>query len=203
MYDEPSGRQKVRFVSSVSALYALTLLFGWYILQPVIQFSHAEPVAVTRAEQKPHLPARPAKVVISGRPIRVVIPNSNIDLPVDEGYYNEADHSWTLSGYHAQFAMMSTVANDTAGNTFIYGHNNNYVFGALRHVTPAVGANALLYTDNGHIFSYRFRDARSLTPDDTSVLDYQGPPLLTIQTCTGSVDEWRTLYTFTFERVVQ
>ncbi len=202
MDNGPTALQRVRFAGSVSTLYVLTLLFGWYVLHPVQYLAHTEPISLTRTQQTPHLPAA-VKVVISGKPIRIVIPDSGIDLPVDEGYYNDADHSWTLSGYHAQFAMMSTAANDSGGDTFIYGHNNNNVFGALRHNTPAAGASALLYTDNGHIFAYRFDNARSLTPDDTSVLHYNGPPKLTIQTCTGSIDEWRTLFTFNFEKVMQ
>lgn len=203
MNDEPNGFKKVRYYSSVSTIYVLTLLFGWYALRPVVVLSHSRPVALTRVQQTPHLPTVPAKVVIAGKPVRIVIPDSGVDLPVDEGYYNDTDHSWTLSGYHAQFAMISTQANDSAGNTFIYGHNNNHVFGPLRHVTPTKNAVALIYTDNGHLFSYKFHSVISLNPDDVSVLDYKGPPLLTIQTCTGSVDEWRTLFNFTFDKVVQ
>jgi hypothetical protein len=139
--------------------------------------------------------SRPA---ISGRPVRIVIPASGVDLPVDPGYYNVATGEWTLSGYHAQFAMMSSLANDQGGDTFIYGHNNNYVFGALRHHTPLPDATALVYTDNGHVFTYSFISSSSFVPTDTSVFTYSGPPMLTIQTCTGGLNEWRTMYKFRF-----
>lgn len=203
MYDEPFGLQKVRLASSVSIVYVLTLLFGWYVLHPVTYPADIRPVSLTRSAQKPLPAAAPAKAVISGKPVRIVIPDSGIDLPVDEGYYNSAERSWTLSGYHAHFAMVSSPANDAGGDTFIYGHNNNYVFGPLRHAAPEPGATALLYTDNGHVFSYSFQSSVSLNPDDTLILDYKGPPILTIQTCTGSVDEWRTFFKFKFEKVVQ
>jgi sortase (surface protein transpeptidase) len=98
--------------------------------------------------------------------------------------------------------MISAVANNTSGDTFIYGHNNDYVFGAFRHITPTPGATAFVYTANGHIFDYTFDSSLNLSPDDTSILTYQGPPVLTIQTCTGSVNEWRTMYRFNFDKVV-
>ncbi len=204
MQHEPSVFKKVRYFSSVSTIYALTLLFGLYAIHPAPYLRHTRPISLTRAQQIPHSPAAPvAKIVISGKPVRIVVADSGVDLPVDEGYYNTADNSWTLSGYHAQFAMVSTLANNSSGDTFIYGHNNNSVFGPLRHVTPTSGATALLYTDNGHVFSYKFQSVISLNPDDVSVLNYEGPPVLTIQTCTGSIDEWRTLFKFNFDKVVQ
>lgn len=195
--------QKFRFYFSSGVIYAVTLAFGWYVLRPLPSLSHTHTIALTRSAQKPFVPVKPQVVTISGRPIRIVIPGSSLDLTVDPGYYNSDTGEWTLSGYHAQFAMSSTLANDQGGETFIYGHNNNYVFGALRHNTPAVGAEAFIYTDNGHIFAYKFTDAKSVQPDDVSVLNYAGAPILVIQTCTGSLNEWRTMYHFDFERVVQ
>ena len=200
MPNEVSNFQKVRFASSVSVMYALTLLFGWYAVRPVSALGHSRSVAFKHAVVAPHVPTKP---VIAGLPVRIVIPDSGVDLPVDPGYYDAASNSWTLSGLRAQFATISSQANDATGDTFIYGHNNNSVFGALRHVTPAVGAQALIYTDNGHVFSYKFQSVVSLTPDDTSVLEYNGPPIMTIQTCTGSVDEWRTLFKFNFDKALQ
>lgn len=196
--------EKVRYYSSVGAVYSLTLLFAFYAFLPFFHQASLLDIRLTRAAQKPYSPP-PAHSTeeIAGRPVRIVIPASNVDLPVDEGYYDSSSNSWTLSGYHAQFAMISTLANNVAGDTFIYGHNNNYVFGALRHVMPAVDARALIYTDNGHIFVYKFQKSFSLAPSDTSVLSYSGPPIMTIQTCTGSINEWRTMYRFDFVKVLQ
>jgi sortase (surface protein transpeptidase) len=188
------------FYAKFAVIYAATLAFAWYALVPARPMPAERPVALVK--QQPVAPVQ-QKPVISGRPVRIVIPGSGVDLPVDPGYYNQADGTWTLSGYHAQYATISTPANDSSGNTFIYGHNNNYVFGALRHNTPAVGATALLYTDNNHIFAYSFQWATSVGPDDTAILSYSGPSVMTIQTCTGSMNELRTFYRFGFTRVVQ
>ena len=99
--------------------------------------------------------------------------------------------------------MFSSLANNAGGDTFIYGHNNDFVFGALRHNTPQPNALALIYTDNGHIFSYSFQSVTSVAPNDVSALDYRGRPIMTIQTCTGSLNEWRTMYKFDFVGVLQ
>ena len=197
-----SRLKKVRFYAKVTVLYLITLAFIGYVIYPVPSLANSHRVSyLSKAAQKPHRPQAPK--VISGLPVRIVIPSAPIDLPVDPGYYDSSDGSWTLSGYHAQFAMISTLANNVSGDTFIYGHNNNYVFGRLRHVTPSSGAVALIYTDNGHIFSYSFEKAVSVQPDDTSALRYYGPSRLTIQTCTGSINEWRTMFVFKFDKVIQ
>jgi LPXTG-site transpeptidase (sortase) family protein len=142
-------------------------------------------------------------VETSGQPDRITIPSEDLDLPVIPGAYDPSTDSWTLSGYKAQFATASAPANNVGGETFIYGHNNDYVFGALRHVTPSVGAEAFVYTTNGHEFAYSFQKTWSVGPYDVSTLHYQGPPILLIQTCTGSFNELRTMYLFNFEKVVQ
>jgi sortase (surface protein transpeptidase) len=195
--------EKARFYVNLAAVYLLTITFALYVLQPWSSLSHTRTVAYTKAAQQPHVPSAPHVHVVAGRPVRIVIPADGVDLPVDEGFYDNTNQTWTLSGYHAQFAMLSTLANNVGGETFIYGHNNDYVFGALRHHTPAVGTTVLVYTDNNHIFAYTFRSATSVGPGDTEVLDYSGPPILLVQTCTGSLNEWRTEYTFDFSKVMQ
>jgi hypothetical protein len=205
MHSEHSLLQKVRFCTNIALIYLLTMAFAWYAVRPLSTFKL---VSATNIAQKPLVPVAPDFKVISGLPDRIVIPDSSwnglvVDLPVDPGYYDAATGTWTLSGYRAQFAMFSSLANNFGGETYIYGHNNDYVFGALRHATPAVGSTALLYTTNGHIFSYSFVSASSVGPDTTSVLAYQGPPIMVIQTCTGSFNEVRTLYLYDFQKVVQ
>jgi sortase (surface protein transpeptidase) len=177
----------------------LSIAFAILCLSP----SSSTPIANLRnIVQVPLKPSSTGTIAITGRPIRLVIPGSSIDIPVDEGYYNPNDATWTLSGYHAQFDMDSTLANNITGETFIYGHNNDFVFGALRHVTPQPGALAMLYTSNGHIMEYSFQKSYSVAPNDTTVLIYDGAPNLTIQTCTGSLNEWRTMFEFQFQKVV-
>lgn len=194
-----SVKARARFYLQTGFIYLLTVAFMVAALRPAPHSVSADSVL----RSKPLIPTAQQPPPVSGKPVRIVIPDSGVDLTVDEGTYDPTTEEWSLSGYHAQFATMSSLANNRSGLTFIYGHNNNYVFGALRHVTPAPGALAQIYTDNGHIFEYAFESATSISPADTGVLDYSGPPIMTIQTCTGSLNEWRTLYKYNFVRVVQ
>jgi LPXTG-site transpeptidase (sortase) family protein len=191
-----SDSRRARYYSSVTLVYAITLLFAFVAFKPVSATHNLAsatnlPVELVEAEQQ--------QQVISGKPVRVVIADVGIDLPVDEGRYNPADSSWSLSGYHAQYAMMTPLANDNQGNTFIYGHNNKYVFGPLKKINQ--GSIAKVYTDSGKVFYYWYQSTYAVAPDNTSVLDYQGPSILTIQTCSGSWNEQRQMYVFTFDKV--
>lgn len=191
---------KVRFSISVCALYVLTIGFAWYGLQTPV--AEAAVRTVEKSSPAPTPVTKPKFNLIQGKPVRLVIKDSGIDLPVDEGRYQK-DGSWTLSDSHVQYAMLSTLANNHSGNTFIYGHGTYAVLGKLAITTPKPKSKALVYTGNGHIFSYRFDKKKDLSPTNTSIFDYDGPPILTIQTCTGFVSEYRTFFQYKFEKVVE
>lgn len=208
MTSELSLIQKVRFVSCVSIIYIATITGAWLILHPASPQDTSASALVQRTQPVTQ-PATKIPTVkpklISGQPVRIVVADAGIDLPVDEGFYHAEDKSWTLSPDRAQFAMMSAISNNVSGNTFIYGHGTDAVFGSLGAHTPAPNTQALVYTDNNHIFSYRFDNTHKLTPEDTSILGntYTGPPILTLQTCTGSFSEWRSMFQFHFEKVIR
>lgn len=186
---------KARYYSSVSVLYLATLLFVWYIFNP-LSFFRKPNLKNVSAQQiaKPSLAQ-----FTSGKPIRIVVPHANVDLPVDEGNYDSSDGSWTLSNTNAEFAMPSMPANDKQGNTLIYGHDTPRVFAPLDVVTT--GDAAVVFTDNGHKFYYIFKSAENVKPDNMNVFQYLGKPALILQTCSGNWSEWRRLYTFDFVRV--
>lgn len=194
--------QKIRFISSIGALYILTfgtiggLLYSSHLLGTPA-WAAQKPTAV---EQKSvTLPPK----VTSGTPVRIVIESAGIDLPVDEGTYNAANGSWTLSDTRAQFATMTAPANNHAGTTFIYGHGTDAVFGNIGTNHPPLGTPAYIHTDNGHIFTYTLENVRDFEPNDTSVFDdtASGAPRIIVQTCTGIFSEWRTMFTFSFKEM--
>jgi sortase (surface protein transpeptidase) len=199
MYSGSKWAVRARYALKLTAIYGITVFFGWYCFRPYHQeLTFTSLTKIANSKQ----PADQAIALISGQPVRVVMPTSAIDIPLDPGYYNPNSETWTLSGYRAQFDMNSSLANNIGGDSFIYGHNNDFVFGSLRHNTPQTGAIAYIYTSNGHIFQYSFSQVYSIGPTDTSVLFNSGPPTLTIQTCTGSLNEWRTMYVFNFDKVL-
>ena len=191
----------MRFYTASALLYLMSIAgIGFALYTPYVA---AQASAISPSAKVAIHPAEPTVPLIEGTPTRIVIPSRYVDLPLIPGTYDKATDSWTLSGYEAQFATASTPANNTGGETFVYGHNNDYVFGALRHAAPVVGAEALIYTSNGHEFAYTFEKTWSVGPYDVSTINYQGPPVLLIQTCTGSFNELRTMYLFKFEKVVR
>jgi LPXTG-site transpeptidase (sortase) family protein len=199
MHAQASRLTKVRFFASAALLYAASLAcIGFAIKQPGAAAASSVQSEISTQNLRSKTP--PADF-ISGKPVRIIIPSRHIDLPVIPGTYQAATDSWTLSGYDAQFDTASKPANNSGGLTFIYGHNNKYVFGALRHAAPDIGAEAILKSKDGRTFTYTFEKSWSVSPDDRAVLNYHGPPVMLVQTCTGSLNEWRTMYLFTFEKV--
>jgi hypothetical protein len=194
--------QKLRFISSIATIYILTI----GTITGLLYSSHlfGTPVwAVTKPVIVQHKPIKLPPKVISGKPVRIVIASSGIDLPLDEGNYDPTAGTWTLSDTHAQFAVMTAPANDHAGTTFIYGHGTDAVFGKIGSNHPATGTVAQIYTDNNHVFSYTLQTVRDMQPTDTSILNgtSSGSPQLVVQTCTGIFSEWRTMFIFAFEKV--
>lgn len=154
-------------------------------------FNHTPPQQVVA-------PAKPSAYTpvdkLSGKPIRIVIPSVGIDIAVVDGFYNQRTQTWSLSETEAQYATITPLANTVEGNTFIYGHNRPAVFKSL--LDAKAGASAMVYTDNGHQFIYKLRSWKATKPTDDSLFYYQGQPILTVQTCSGTFFQNRSLYTF-------
>lgn len=176
----------------IIVIHTFSLGMLWFMnRQPVITVA-AQPITVQQQD---------LAEAITGTPSRIVVPSLAIDLNVLPGEYNSATDSWTLSGYNAHFATMTAPANNQQGNTFIYGHNNKHVFGPLKQLKP--GAEVIVVASNGNQFTYRFESVRTVIPEDVTLFNYQGSPILTVQTCTGAWHEKRQLYQFAFVGVVQ
>ncbi|HSX34317.1 MAG TPA: sortase [Candidatus Saccharimonadales bacterium] len=141
----------------------------------------------------------PTKPVISGHPVSISIPSVNVTVPVVDGQFDAKTKEWTLGLHTAHWGVMTPQPNDTSGNTYIYGHYRPEVFAYLHNIKP--GAQAIVTTDNGYTFTYTFESSVTVDPNDTSLFSYQGPSILTVQTCSGSWFQNRTLYKFTFTSV--
>lgn len=130
----------------------------------------------------------------SGYPVRIEVVEADISVSVAKGYYNKATQKWTLSKNNAHYAVMTSRPNSVAGNTFIYGHNRSNVFSRLLKVKP--GAVAYVTTDNNQRFVYKMTRSFTTSPQDSSILNYKGAPILTLQTCSGANFQNRTLFVF-------
>ncbi len=133
---------------------------------------------------------------ISGKPIRIVLPELGIDVPVVNGYYISDKNVWYVAPAAATYAINTYPINNTKGTTLIYGHWFSYVFGPTKNIKP--GDKALVYTDNGHVFQYEFQSEVIVDPTDTQLftkLD-STKPSLKLMTCGGTWAQNRRIMTF-------
>jgi LPXTG-site transpeptidase (sortase) family protein len=190
--------------SAILLIIGLILILGGGAMLLGIVRSRETNLVVTPSASQAAKPA-PAPAVksatyISGSPTRVQIPSLNIDLPIIPGYYNAKTQQWTLTTDKVQYATITSLPNNEGGNTFLYGHYRKNVFANLHAIKE--GAETDVTTDNGHTFHYQLTGIKVVSPDDSdSVFDYQGAPILTIQTCTGLFFQNRQLFTFTLTGV--
>lgn len=151
----------------------------------------SEPVATVVRKKMPE----PALAKINlGLPTRVVVPSVGIDLIVKTGSYDPSTQNWTVDTQSAFYADRTVPVNDSNGSTLIYGHAQYGLFSRLPEISD--GATAEVYTDTGKKFSYIFQSSREVTPNDTSIFVTTGSPMLTLQTCSGPYDTFRTLVSF-------
>jgi len=184
-------------ITKYSRIFALILVIaGLAVLAPFAYFWYSDrqvaaeqtPVVVQRVDLKP--------TAVTGKPVRIAVPSLKIDLAVIDGNYDKKTGEWTLTLDKAQYATPTVQPNDQGGNTLIYGHYRPEVFAYLHLIK--LGAEAQVTTDNGYVFTYTFKSTEALNPRDTSIFTYQGPPRLTIQTCSGAYMQNRQMYYFDY-----
>lgn len=185
--------QRTIFVAGMTMLIA-GLILGYAPLKRFIGERQQVASATTIVEPPRSETVSKETLEIAGKPIHLNIAAIGFDGDIVDGTYNANDGSWTLSKDKAHFALPSTLANNKAGNTFIYGHNNRHVFAALYKLK--IGDRATVTTDNGHTFIYEYYSLTVTDPQDTSLFTYNGAPVLTLQTCSGVWYENRSLYAF-------
>jgi LPXTG-site transpeptidase (sortase) family protein len=179
----------------------LLVIFGLFMCTQ-LGLTWLERNQIANAQSTPFTPLiRPRTVgpnIIEGTPRHIVVPSLGIDAVVSDGFYDETTKEWTLSEESAFFATISNPANSYGGNTFIYGHNSYQIFGKLIDITS--GATAIVTTNNGYEFTYKYASSEAVAPTDTIVLSYSGDkPRLTLQTCSGFWHQTRQMVYFYLE----
>jgi LPXTG-site transpeptidase (sortase) family protein len=193
--------KKLSFKKIAIIISSVLVLAGSAVVLPAFYFdySHKGTAAGVNLEKASRQSKKPQNgtLLVTGHPKNISIPSVNINLPVIDGYYDSKSGEWTLTNDKAQYATPTVEPNNISGNTFIYGHALTVVFGRLTLIKP--GAEVTITTDNGYAFKYKFIETYATQPTDTSVLRYQGPPILTLQTCSGSFWQNRQMYIFSLE----
>ncbi len=192
---------KARYLGGVTTLYVVTLLLFWQIVLPIMPFR-----TKARAEQnRPQAPVAfqpidyAVPIIQYGLPSKLTLSSLNFERDISKGDYDPTSEIWNVSGRGVHYAYPSSQPNDYAGNTLLYGHNNPHTFGPLKKLQE--GDTAEVTTGNNLKFTYEFVRWDDYAPEDVSILNYEGPPQLTLLTCVGYFNEIRRLYTFKFTKV--
>jgi LPXTG-site transpeptidase (sortase) family protein len=190
-------KKRISWIIKLAILALLPIaLFGSGLFLNHLSTLQAQEIATQLA---PSAQFDPEPKVFRGKPVRVIVPRHSIDLPVIEGSFDQKTGEWTLTNDKAQFALNSSIANNQGGNTFIYGHDRPHIFRPLADLKE--GDVAEVITENNYRFVYRYRTAVTVPPTNTSIFNYTGPPVLTLQTCSGAWSQYRRLMTFDFVEV--
>lgn len=187
-----SPLQTTRFVTSLTGMYALSMLMFTLITRPAPPTIHlaANEYAI---HAEPKLAVRP-RAAIQGQPVHLSVPSVGIELPVKTGSYSVDTASWTIDHSAAFHADISLPVNENNGTTLLYAHAQSGLFDKLPRLAP--GATAIIESDSGHTFTYTYTSMTQTVPTDTSVFQSSGPPLLVLQTCAGEWSQYRDLYAF-------
>lgn len=163
--------------------------------EPAVAASN-QPAITAPAETKP---AEQNPQMKTGHPVRVEAPTVGVDMPVVDGFYDAQSNEWTLYDDKAMFGAMTSQPNDYAGQTFIYGHATDRVFGKLLNMK--IDQPVYVYTSNGYKFTYKLKETHVVSPSDTGILNYNGGPRLLLQTCVGTFSENRKFFILDYAAV--
>lgn len=179
----------------------MTLFVVWGQIAPYIN-SYFSPPPTTFNYSPPPKPITKKEIQIrSGVPARLEVANLKLSKDILPGVYDEQNNTWNVSDSGVHFAEHSSIINDFSGATLIYGHNNRFTLGRLSELSN--GDQATITTQNNYRFTYSLVSVSDNEPNNTSIFDYSGPPILVLQTCSGAFNESRRFYVFELSGVVR
>ena len=123
--------------------------------------------------------------LIKESPKKTVIPSLQIDIPVIDAEI--IDGYWETASNSASFGLGSAYPEDV-GNTVIFAHAKEGLFGNLRNVKA--GDNIYILTDSDW-YPYQVEEVKTVLPDQVEVVSPTGDRRLTLYTCTGYQDFYR------------
>lgn len=118
-------------------------------------------------------------------PIHITI-GDKISIRVEEA--TKVNGALPVSPTAANHLLTSALPGE-AGNSIIYGHNLNTVFGYL--VDAKVGDPVGIRTNDGKLHKYKITEINIVDPSQTALLSPTTTEVLTLYTCTGLLDSLR------------
>lgn len=122
-------------------------------------------------------------------PVKVLIPNSDIDLPVTPSKI--VNGYWELSETTASYGLGSGTPG-TASNTVVFAHAREELFYNLKNVK--VGDIVYVFTKDKW-YRYKVNKITQVYPNQVEVIQPTKKETLTLYTCTGYNDEKRLIVT--------
>jgi LPXTG-site transpeptidase (sortase) family protein len=174
------------------------LLVGAISIAFWTQYSHTLQVKHASAAAAVTVQGATTQNILQGKPVRILIPALSIDLPIVDGVYDTTNNVWSVSGTSANYATNTPLINNKGSRTVIYGHAVTDILGKLPNIKK--GDIAYIYTDNGHIFQYKYTSSEVVAPQDTSVFTHlKGSPGIYVMTCDGLWSSERRIALFNLE----
>lgn len=129
------------------------------------------------------------------QPVAINVPSLDLQIPIEVGSYDYQKHEWSINDNSAFYADITSKLNTTSGQTVIYAHNKNSLFGKLKSLNS--NDLVILTDESAQDYTFALTNTRLVKPTDTSVF-YEKPdkPILVLITCDGLFDENRKLLYF-------
>lgn len=175
MPQEPTGEPRAfnsSLVLIISGLFLILIFGAWrFYTARILSFEGKVPEIVAKEGY---------------RPVSIRIPSVNMSLDVSEGAIIEG--VWQISKAGASHLNVSANPGE-GGNTVIYGHNKNSLFGPIRWLER--GAEIELEDERGNKFNYIVSETLEVAPDKIDYVLPKGEETLTLYTCSGFFDSKR------------
>lgn len=119
-------------------------------------------------------------------PVAISIPDVRINLPLyPSRIINDV---WETTTEGASYLVSSPIPG-AKGNSIVYAHDWNNLFGNLLYVEP--GIKVIVEYSDGSKSEFIIESTKVVAYNDASVLNDTDEPVLTLYTCTGFLDSQR------------
>jgi len=187
-------KKRIRLFLLISGILLLTLgFFSSRSLPKQVQTDSAVEVASFSQEpvdvDKALLTAKTNKFQPKNPPIRIIIPDLNIDLSVKEAKVVKG--YWEVFPDSAGFGSGSSYPDET-GNQVIFAHARKDLFLPLKEAK--LGQPVYVMTKDKW-YSYKIEEIKDVLPTQTEMIAPTEDAVLTLYTCTGFSDSKRLIVT--------
>lgn len=168
----------------VRHLFFIFSIVGIIAVTPPLSEAHielAEPVEASQIDLS-------LEAIIDEKPLRLTIPNLNIDIKVEETEI--VDGTWSVPEHSAGFAEGSALLDEEHGNSIVFAHARDGLFRDLLSITDNAEITIL---GTSTLYTYRVSSIEKILPDEIDKIKSFGDHHLTLFTCEGWNDEYRLL----------